>query len=111
MSISKELLCEVYEYDDGREIFDICLEDNDVKFSYSHKDFGEDEEVINIHELAHKCKEWAIKDDYFIDSSINGVCAMAIISTKEGQVGRNHIMDSEPEAIFKACQWIKDNKC
>ena len=69
---------------------------------------------INIYELAHKCKEWALKKDKykwlfsykaFID------CWCDIVDNHNR---KNIIMsfraDTEPEAIFKACQWILENR-
>jgi len=64
----------------------------------------------NIHELAHKCKEWAYEKGYslvswkntkewwFVDIRENG--NMVVECKRE---------DSEPEVIFQACQYILDN--
>ena len=62
---------------------------------------------INIYELSHKCKEWAEINHGYI-----------LCSYKCGSVGNCQIMkldkffiaSTEPEAIFKACQYILDNK-
>lgn len=71
---------------------------------------------INIYEFAFKCKEWAFKNKYKIQSQIN-----------ESNKGHSHITkknddcwakgffeDTEIEAIIKACEWIleyKENQC
>ena len=66
------------------------------------------EHSINIYELAHKCKEWAIKySGWTLQSYTNergsGVCR---IKVGDGQEINKLIASSEPEAIFKACEWI-----
>ena len=63
---------------------------------------------INIYEFAFKCKEWAFKNKYKIQSQIN-----------ESNKGHSHITkknddcwakgffeDTEIEAVIKACNWI-----
>ena len=65
--------------------------------------------LINIYELANKCKEWAIGNDYAIYSSYGWreSSAQLVIG-----VGGNVLeMDTfvsryEYEAIFKACEWV-----
>ena len=69
------------------------------------------ESAINVHELAHKCKEWAALKDYEI-YSLDGFAGM---NPQGGDGGSSYFLDefhgeSEVEAIFKACQWILDNK-
>jgi len=66
-------------------------------------------QFINIYELAHKCKEWAMPmylvsgyDNNFFCSINKGWSDEVTPSTFYG--------NTEPEAIFKACQWILDNK-
>lgn len=82
---------------------------------------------INIHELAHKCKKWAVEQDYgyIINSCIKYTFGYAQVEWYEKNhkdkhgTYREHTFksewfkatnNSEPEAIFKACQWILDNK-
>lgn len=73
---------------------------------------------INIYELAHKCKEWAFKNEFDIRSYIGiyqnsniwfgGALLTSLNFDKPNYRG---FMDfTEPEVIFKACQWILDNK-
>jgi len=62
---------------------------------------------INIYELAHECKVWAVKKGFVLKSHISSnqcFCAIESCSTEE-------IIDCTFEkfewlAIFKACQWI-----
>lgn len=67
---------------------------------------------INIHELAHKCKEWSSRQkekDYLLKSYFNGIKWVA--SSMNIYLSQPYFeSDSEPEAIFKACEWILDNK-
>ena len=71
------------------------------------------EHSINIYELAHKCKEWALKHPYKVISKPDNVPGLweayvnLSLTSKHGEVA-----DTEPEAIFKACEWIltKDSK-
>ena len=80
-------------------------------------------EYINIYELAHKCKEWALDNRWIIST-------MPMLTEKRWRntsVRLSHFYnpskdryldgiyhngrieaDTETEAIFKACQWILD---
>ena len=66
---------------------------------------------INIHELAHKCKEWALEQGYILKSRIfdsNGGSSCQICKpVKDVEYIE---AETETEAIFKACQYILDNK-
>jgi len=101
--ISKELLSEVLNV----KVISIEVYTNGVDYYEEHGSTIH----INIHELTHKCKEWALTQNYIIKSFISDK-GYAIIETK---VGKDEIIDlkisnTEPEAIFKACQWILENK-
>ncbi len=60
---------------------------------------------INTYELAHKCKEWAWQNGHIITSFPTKAYWRVIADSTE-----MFIMESELEAVFKACQWILDNK-
>jgi hypothetical protein len=70
---------------------------------------------INIYELAHKCKEWA-KLKYFIDIDSHPGCARwgaeAVSHNGKPSVFYEQVFigRTEPEAIFKACQWILEQR-
>lgn len=68
---------------------------------------------INLYELAHKCKEWAIKIDYKIESHIHfinkRIIGVASFNTQDNTT-KFFQADTEPEAIFKACQWILEQR-
>lgn len=88
-------------------------------------------ESINIYELAHKCKEWAHKKEYYVNSGQmdrhsgkNSNKWFATIFNPYGKIGeersgslygremtRTIFADTEVEAILKACEWVlKDIK-
>lgn len=106
--IGKELLSAVFSSLTLLEILDGRIDDNvyyKVKEVYILQS-------INIHELAHKVKEWAINKNFTLMSSLDiegGDCKLSFI-TIEGVIHKSFIADTEPEAIFKAGQWILDNK-
>jgi hypothetical protein len=107
MSISKELLSEVT----GMKIGYIRLEDEERVLAYASRfpnaEFWNNKS-INIYELAHKCKEWAFTKGYYLDSGKQDDGFRCFIATKEysTMVKQN----TEPEAIFKACEYILENK-
>ena len=82
---------------------------------------------INIYELAHKCKEWAVNQGYTLISGRylynceiqKSSCIINLNFTylDDGEFTTDSYSnleefeaDTEPAAIFKACQWIYDNK-
>lgn len=110
--ISKELLSEVLQLSEvkiGRHL-------TTGKFSYGNRqEFyyfdGHDtiHEIINIHELAHKCKEWAFQKGWLLQ--IRTGLDLSVIDVfnadkQELQIRRQISEQTEPEAIFKACEWI-----
>ena len=116
--ISKELLSVVLgiplahiRYNDTTNLYKIFKED---LFNWSDGSYGRWSNLeVNIYELAHKCKEWALKHHYKVISKPDNVPGLweayvnLSLTSKHGEVA-----ESEPEAIFKACQWIltKDSK-
>lgn len=107
--ISKELL---------REVLDTYIEhvSTDTSDGYIEFEGHLDKCRINIYELAHKCKEWASKSNLDIlswyDVMEEKVAIAKILQTCEEFNNSNVAFSAynEPEAIFKACQWILDNK-
>ena len=109
--ISKELLGEVLKAD-IRKINNSILDGN----LYYYKTFVKCKSKINIYELAHKCKEWALSKGYIINSGAttsNDWSSTIYKVIKENPYIKelsNTWEQSENEAIFRACQWILDNK-
>ena len=69
---------------------------------------------FNIHELAHKVKEWAIENGIVLESSTyksKAVCHTGA-RTHNNEIYYPEIFNAptEPEAVFKAGQWVLDNK-
>ena len=105
--ISKELMSEVLNL--NITYIERC--NNSIVYKISVYDR---EEEVNIYELAHKCKEWAFIRGYKIESKINED------SCQSHTIKRSYLCDedwaicfcceTEPEAIFKACQWVLNNK-
>lgn len=69
-------------------------------------------------ELAYKCKDWADMQKIGIKSFIWFGTGKAVLGSMDPEdvvyTGVEFSGDSEPEAIFKACEWImkeKDKKC
>jgi hypothetical protein len=122
----KDLLCEVLDL----TVIDV-LTDKDSMYEYfdvEHEDSGSyivvtlnaGYKAINIYELAHKCKEWAWKNEFLIRSKStfgsgfeSGYCEIEHIHkgwTEEFFAKKNENIMSEPEAILEACHWILKNK-
>jgi len=128
--ISKELLSVVLNkqmincYDESiqiEKVVRIKVEEKSIKYNY---EFGCIQRTsvmydgeINIYELAHKCKEWALENNYAIKSEIINLktdkgfaIALSILHCPIALKQANCFAYTEPEAIFKACQWILENK-
>lgn len=111
--ISKELLSEVLNKN-------ILSYEFDMYGNIDYKVINDYGSNINIYELAHKCKEWALEKNLTLFSgNINNQdnnyesewsYDCQIFSHKEG-IELFYIKSlTEPDAIFKACQWILDSK-
>ena len=109
--ISETLLKEVIKkeisitnfIDSSRKIYNIGS-DVIIPTTYGSHDY-------NIYELAHKCKEWAETHNFNLVSSTSfqgdaQPCCMPVHSSgcEHNWVDAN----TEPEAIFKACEWIME---
>ena len=112
--ISKELLCEVLsvilQIMTTRE--NILLKENTISYTFAHESTSTfKEQEINIHELAHICKDWAWNKHLItIRSGFAEFGAWSNFSHNHISFVSMNIPLTEPEAIFKACQWILDNK-
>ena len=106
LKISKELMSEVLNYE-----VDTVLGINKNEIDYTccrDENEGYIDISINLYEFAFKCKEWAFKNKYKIQSQIN-----------QGSKGHSHITkinddcwakgffeNTEAEAIIKASEFI-----
>lgn len=79
---------------------------------------------INIYELAHKCKEWAFWNDYYVITKLrmpdiyrgeHKIDYGVEIYQQDNLVKQSWWAESEPKAILQACEWIleqqKESKC
>ena len=109
LKISKELLSEVLKlevvkhslFNKLNNSFDITympLEDNPYTRSMP----------INIYEFAFKCKEWALKQGYFIYST-NELSFIKTFSLETIETFSNG-KDTEIECILKASEYVLNNK-
>ena len=69
----------------------------------------------NIHELAHKCKEWAFKKGWAFKIEYLGIddINITLIScrTEKEKYSKDFYNVVNCEDTFEPCQWILDNKC
>ena len=115
--ISKELLSKVL----GKNITDleVCLTStsrllittipNSIVYTTDDSEYAK---WINIYELANKCKSYTVKQTgWTLQSYTNergsGICR---IKVGDGQELNKLIAPSEPESIFKACEWVLNAK-
>ena len=132
--ISKELLSEVLELNIVC-VSNFLRKDNMLEYQFlssRNKEYGLNNAVdeiiypprqINIYELAHECKQWAVSKGYSLysgyDKLINkyGVYVnLLLLGDDELTIGGwdteiYFIANTETEAIFKACEYIMENKC
>ena len=119
--ISKELLSEVLNISINLIELNPILENNKNDIGYLLKgsqntvhEVHRNHKRINIYELAHKCKEWALKHGYLLESGLavcfeKGFCE--IYTTRKPYQKINEVLhNTEPEAIFKACEWVMTNQ-
>jgi hypothetical protein len=106
MYLSKELLSEVL----GANVVELNKFNLDISsnIEFTLRDYlssGDTYHIINIYELAHKCKEWARdKHDCTVSSSIYKEYSKCwAISFDE-----SFVASTEPEAIFNATSYIME---
>jgi len=109
MKISKELLSEVL----GENIRGVKDKQPSERMLYFRVQSGVTRQ-INIHELAHKCKEWAYKSyglSIWSGYSFDDECFTCEVY-EDGQTSSETYWaaNTEPEAFFKACEWILEQK-
>lgn len=117
--ISKELLSEVL----NQNVTSVYKQQEQYRYTTSNTSgawvSGSDVPFPNIYELAHKCKEWAFKQGYELfsrilsnDNQMSGNCLVIRVESDPETVLTITNADTEPEAIFKACEWIlKEHPC
>ena len=114
--ISKKLLSKVFN--------EKVLSYNVINKTEIIVQFVEHDEVINIHELAHKCKEWAYIKGYLLKGHLFEITVLEMyegfslasplltldVISKDNKYyteeEKRMFPQSEPEAIFEACDYI-----
>ena len=116
--ISKELLSEVLDIKYSFKNIKLREYEPYIQW-YCDEVYKEHVYSINVYELAHKCKEWALTKHKIslqstpIEENENEIYWSVILKlfNEEYEENLEHIIkDTEPEAIFKACQWVLENK-
>lgn len=102
---SKELLSEVLDKGKGSIT---KIEYNPSKTIVEYEQLERYWNSINTYELAHKCKEWAHKLGFMVQSYQYNTKARVDL-LKSCDIDEIFIEETEPEAIFKACEWILEN--
>ena len=111
---SKELLSEILDIEEGYIELARCDEDSTICYQYTRNANTEDESIeyhfVNIYELAHKVKEWAVKQGYYMSSGISFNINLwwANATPKIGGTAKlvTFDADNEPEVIFQAGEWV-----
>ena len=110
---SKELLSKVL----SKECVEITILDNDIWYRCIACVYGKNryiENRINIYELSSRCKYWAYdKGGIDIHSGKKLLKNNFECLIYDGSIPYKIFeADTEPEAIFKACEWIMEQtKC
>ena len=104
-----------------RELLSEVLNINDIK-EYECRDnechivrhdlplpMGNQHILINIYELAHKCKKWAHNKNYWLSTCYTGQVKIYDAGSTYPKIIL-HTEITESEAIFKACEWILEQK-
>lgn len=111
--ISKELLSEIYNFD-VKEIIELGTDEVTYEVRFNGLKNGLKYNIINIYELAHKCKEWAWLQGFMLSSGFSdSKWFCEYLQIDNDYINDYFLSDSEPEAIFKACEWIlkKESGC
>jgi len=65
---------------------------------------------INIHELANKCKEWALEQGYELRTSTKGIIDVYNMNYNCEFIDSLNYRLPEPQTVFKYCEWILKQK-
>ena len=111
--ISEELISEVLRLYPQYSNSDFCSGNIQIKQHSIHFEVNKSYMTqLNMYEFAHKCKEWAYKNGYNIESDYIGYTRIS--TTNDSYIVKSDTLGlcqySEQESIFMDCQWILDNK-
>ena len=109
LEISKELLSEVLKLEVVKHsLFNKSNNSFNITYMQSEDSLKSSWMPINIYEFAFKCKEWAFKNKYKIQSQINASNKGHSHITKKNDDcwAKGFFENTEIEAIIKACEYI-----
>ena len=104
--IFKRLLMEVFEFEkEPNEILRVAREGNNIILRHRYRE----DTIINIYELAHKCKQWARKNG--IELLIFGSVVYIVWDEFDSpefvfENYKSFVSRTVENAIFNACIWI-----
>jgi hypothetical protein len=102
--ISQDLLSEILNVD--------CYEVGVSKNIFTYQLVKGCKSEINIYELVHKCKEWAMSKGFIVltygEAYYNVDVHYHSNKSKFGNLAFSDTAQEEPEAMFKGCQYILD---
>ena len=64
---------------------------------------------INIHELAHKCKEWALDEGYEIFQDAYMIGAV-LDNNLAHEIQDCDVYNYSPKGVFMICEWVREQK-
>jgi len=96
--ISDKIFEEIYDYPYGFQ-------------EYNQEMIMEDDFTVSRSDVAYNCKLWALNKGFLLQSMIlskdgNGICNI-IKKSDSNKVVYESMGDSEHDAIFAACDWIR----
>ena len=115
--ISKELLSTVYPIDETTETY-VGIQESTGRVMWFGKEYNDCRSEIDIHRVAHKCKEWLYDNFYKLPRASecgswhrmyfekDNDAWFINIEWSDEQIYYSFRGETEPEAIFKACEWI-----
>lgn len=111
--ISKKLLSEVFNENISTDIEIRYAEIHGIKMEWKEVWFNFKSYPLDF--VTHKCKEWASKTYYSVISGWNmthwgGAYSVQVFREPSKILFSQSGLDTEQEAIFRACQYILDNK-
>lgn len=112
-SLTNELIREVYPIDAHEECY-VNIHKETGRVMWFGKELNDCRSEIDKHNVANKCKEWIIKKGYkkvysgIYESTDQGNLYICIIHSKEENDILDFWKDNEPDAIFEACDWIRN---
>ena len=110
--ISKKLLSEVLSYQFcAITKLNESVDRKYISWTTYEKPRPHDWKQINVYELAHKCKEWALAQGWWIDSNL-GFASIGKngSQTKWKSFNGYDLKLIEYELVIIACEWILNDK-